>query len=119
MIYAQDTEWAKTIRIFYECTTDETTEIFETCCLEIEVTVDSKGPPLHTSDKTAKALNSCSIFKRAPNDNRILQNFNDMLRRHQNPVRGTLSADFDVYDLYWVSIDIVKFQEDIENLSFP
>ena len=45
MIYAQDTEWAKTIRIFYECTTDETTEIFETCCLEIEVTVDSKGPP--------------------------------------------------------------------------
>ena len=29
----------------YECTTDETTEIFEACCLEIEVTVDSKGPP--------------------------------------------------------------------------
>jgi len=29
----------------YECTTDETTEIFETSCLDIEVTVDSKGPP--------------------------------------------------------------------------
>ena len=26
----------------YECTTDETTDIYETCCLEIEVTVDSK-----------------------------------------------------------------------------
>lgn len=44
MIYAQDVEWAKIIAI-RECTTDETTEIFETCCLEIEVTVDSKGPP--------------------------------------------------------------------------
>jgi hypothetical protein len=28
----------------YECTTDETTNIYETCCLEIEVTVDSKRP---------------------------------------------------------------------------
>ena len=35
-------------------------------------------------------------LKRAPNDKRILQNLNDMLRRHQKPAR----ADFDVYDLY-------------------
>jgi len=29
----------------YECTTDETTLIFETHCLELEVTIDSKGLP--------------------------------------------------------------------------
>jgi len=29
----------------YECTTDETTVIFETNCLELKVTIDSKGLP--------------------------------------------------------------------------
>ena len=33
----------------YKCTTVQTTEIFNKCCLEIEVTIDSKGPPGMTS----------------------------------------------------------------------
>jgi hypothetical protein len=80
MIYAQDVEWAKIIAI-RECTTDETTEIFETCCLEIEVTVDSKGPP--GMALAIRELLRAARSQTEPSFDNITQHGIQRLARHQ------------------------------------
>ena len=65
----------------YECTTKQTTEIFENCCLEIEVTIDSKGPRGMVSAfcELLKAVRS----QKEPNLDEIRQNDILMLAQQQ------------------------------------
>jgi len=70
----------------YECTTDETTEIFESHCLEIEVTVESKGPPgmsLAIHELLLAVLKRTARSQTEPNFDIITQHEMQQLARQQ------------------------------------
>ena len=88
----------------YECTTDETTDIYETCCLEIEVTVDSKRP--RGMALAIRELSRAARSQTEPNFDYITQHGIQRLARQQ------LELGSQLYNgEYSIAIGLTKLQQ--------
>jgi len=84
----------------YECTTDETTVIFETHCLELEVTIDSKGLP--GMSLAISELLRAARAQTEPNFDIIFQHEIQQLARQQWEI-GSRAIQWGIFHHEWAT----------------